>query len=298
MSVINIVKGICALKEMSIFGSNSDKKDDKIIYSMNSENGNIVSGILGTSKGVLLKWDYVKNDLHYYIKAGKSNGIYLSNLEPIAENIAYRLGEKLGVDVVRTGLLEHTISEGYHGLKGQDCLLSYSLDFKTNKQDVFIPAIDLVDISEFTYSDLGTILNGFREEINKMLVFDFIIGNYDRHLNNFGILTNADRTDLKFSPIFDNGSSLLSNFNDIELLELSPKDIDKYSIAKPFKRTQLEQFNLIKDLPKLNYAITSEEIEDIVNDYAYDLKEYRRKRIINLIERRLNYVRKIYSEKC
>lgn len=286
------------LKEMGIFGSNNNKKDDKTICSMNSENGNIASGILGTSKGVLLKWDYLKNGLHYYIKAGKSNGIYLSNLEPIAENIAYRLGKLLGIDIVKTGLLEHTISEGYHGLKGQDCLLSYSLDFKTNERDVFIPAIDLVNMAEFAYSDLGTILNSFREEINKMLVFDFIIGNYDRHLNNFGVLTNADRTDLKFSPIFDNGSSLLSNFNDVELLEVSPKDVDKYSVAKPFKRTQLAQFNLIRNLPKLNYNITSIEIEGIVNEYAYDLKEYRRKRIINLIERRLNYVRKIYSEKC
>lgn len=41
-----------------------------------------------------------------------------------------------------------------------------------------------------------------------MLVFDFLIGNSDRHQNNWAVLKSDNNTD--FSPLYDNGSSLCS----------------------------------------------------------------------------------------
>lgn len=49
----------------------------------------------------------------------------------------------------------------------------------------------------------------FVQDLDKMLVLDYIIANEDRHLNNFGLLRNAETLEwLGFAPIYDSGSSL------------------------------------------------------------------------------------------
>lgn len=282
------------MNKMNVFGDCNNKYN---IPSLNeSDQLKFKTNQVGTSKGVLLKWNFIKDGRNYFIKAGSSNGIILSPLEPIAEVISYKLGKLLGVNVVPTAITEIDINEGYYGLKKQTALVSYTEDFKTSKFNKFIPAIQLIDIKNFNYNSLGPTLTRFKEELNKMLMFDFIIGNYDRHLNNFGVLANSDMTEMVFAPIFDNGSSLLNQYNNDDLMNLNPKDVDKYSTAKPFNLTQTKQVNLINPLPEINLEINHSEITDIVNEFIYDLPEYRRKRIINFIERRLMYARKIYSK--
>lgn len=75
-----------------------------------------------------------------------------------------------------------------------------------------------------------------------MLVFDAIIGNVDRHLNNWEYVLNPDNT-VTLAPIYDFGNSLLATESRIKSCldrELGP---DK---AKPFKETHLQQLRLIK----------------------------------------------------
>ena len=51
---------------------------------------------------------------------------------------------------------------------------------------------------------------GFIEDIYKMIVFDYIILNRDRHGANIEILYNKLNGNIRLAPIFDNGLSLLS----------------------------------------------------------------------------------------
>lgn len=45
--------------------------------------------------------------------------------------------------------------------------------------------------------------------INKMIVCDYLIANYDRHYRNFGAIHNIDTLKwMRIAPIFDSGSSL------------------------------------------------------------------------------------------
>ncbi len=47
---------------------------------------------------------------------------------------------------------------------------------------------------------------GIRSFLDRMLFLDVIIGNQDRHLNNFGILRNPNTLQfIRFAPLFDNG---------------------------------------------------------------------------------------------
>ncbi|MFR1476850.1 MAG: HipA domain-containing protein, partial [Hydrogeniiclostridium mannosilyticum] len=46
--------------------------------------------------------------------------------------------------------------------------------------------------------------------LDRMIVLDYLIANEDRHLNNFGVLRNAETLEwLGFAPIYDSGSSLV-----------------------------------------------------------------------------------------
>lgn len=48
---------------------------------------------------------------------------------------------------------------------------------------------------------------GFLSDLLKMLIFDYLIGNSDRHQNNWAIISQNNKT-YTFSPLYDNSSSL------------------------------------------------------------------------------------------
>lgn len=70
--------------------------------------------------------------------------------------------------------------------------------------------------------------------LSKMFVCDFIIGNFDRHYQNFGVIRNVETLEYtRFAPIFDSGNSLWCHAESLE----TPQDYDY--IAKPFGRNGL-----------------------------------------------------------
>jgi len=89
------------------------------------------------------------------------------------------------------------------------------------------------------------IINGLdektvRRHISDTLVLDFIIGNSDRHLYNFGIIRNANTLEwVSTAPIFDTGNSLFYK-------TLTPDiRIGKDISSKPFKKIHSEQIKYV-----------------------------------------------------
>lgn len=96
-----------------------------------------------------------------------------------------------------------------------------------------------------------------KDELDDLMVFDALILNIDRHLGNFGLLVNSKTYQkIKNAPIFDNGKSLIYDFN-----------IYKGSIGK----------NYIK-----NYA---KHASKFYNSFDYQLFEHIQKRHITWIEK-------------
>ena len=86
-------------------------------------------------------------------------------------------------------------------------------------------------------------VKNIREQTEKMIVLDFLIGNEDRHFNNFGLIRNAVTLEwIGVAPIFDCGTSLWYNTQESLIKPLSPN-----LPAKPFKKTHREQIKLVKD---------------------------------------------------
>ena len=97
-------------------------------------------------------------------------------------------------------------------------------------------------------STLG--INDVEDDIQKMLVVDFIMANTDRHLRNFGFLRDSDSLEwIGVAPVYDTEKSLFLN------KALPKKSYAAINIqARPFKDNQAEQFDLLnksklKELP-------------------------------------------------
>ncbi|WP_303869352.1 hypothetical protein [Senegalimassilia anaerobia] len=88
----------------------------------------------------------------------------------------------------------------------------------TDQATEFVPAYALLCSSKHS-SDLGLYdfyvsacaAHGLdvREDVEKMLVIDFLMANFDRHWNNFGVLIDSESREwLRAAPVFDTGEAL------------------------------------------------------------------------------------------
>ncbi len=86
-------------------------------------------------------------------------------------------------------------------------------------------------------------------KLDQMLVLDYLIANEDRHLNNFGLLRNAETLKwLGFAPIYDSGSSL--GYDKVAAQIRAGRDIT----CKPFKKHHIEQLGLVSSFEWIDFA--------------------------------------------
>jgi hypothetical protein len=90
-------------------------------------------------------------------------------------------------------------------------------------------------------------LGNARQDIDRMISIDYIIGNMDRHYNNFGIIRDAETLRwIKPAPIYDSEASLWKRNIRISFAE----DIT----SKPFRKWHSEQIRLIKNYKWLDFS--------------------------------------------
>lgn len=125
----------------------------------------------------------------------------------------------------------------------------------------------------------NNILN-VREQLENMIILDYIILNEDRHLNNFGIIRNVETLKWEsIAPIFDNGQSLnIIDYNDKEVLA---KGDGRFFYGPTSFDNMLLNIKDIKryDLSKLDGVV--EEFEKLLKSYSH---------ITNMTDRRINKI--------
>ena len=171
--------------------------------------------------------------------------------------------------------------------------------------------------SFYTISNIKKTLNKIDKELFpaflKIMIFDCLVGEQDRHEENWGIIKRKNI--YKISPLYDNGCNLLREFKNIKFAQdfynkkkdfLSYIKKSKTLIYKEDKKTRYKHFELIEHLYKLYpkeitkeiknlEKLTDTKIEEIVNHIPKELlttkhKEYiiiylktRKKILINSI---------------
>ena len=123
--------------------------------------------------------------------------------------------------------------------------------------------------------------------LDRMIVLDYIIANEDRHLNNFGLLRNAETLEwYGFAPIYDSGSSL--GYDKVAGQIRSERDI----VCKPFKKHHVEQLKLVSDFNWIDFDSLAD-VDDLIKQTlsADGTKEYidesRIQSIVETVNRRI-----------
>ena len=219
--------------------------DDLDIFSPdNSSDGNLKK-----------KWKII-NNVGYLIKGGNS----FNNQEPFNEIIATKLYERI---------LDKQDYVPYELIQENDLYYS-ACPTMVNTDEELISAYYINRAIKQRGND--SLYNHFLEsckslgipnaktQIDKMLVCDYIIANYDRHYRNFGAIRNVNTLEwVGIAPIFDSGSSLWAT--------QPTSAIGSIYKSKPFKPTPEEQLELVNDLSWLDTTKLEgfeQEVEDIL----------------------------------
>ena len=127
-------------------------------------------------------------------------------------------------------------------------------------------------------------IKGAKDFMNKMLTCDYILGNSDRHYNNFGAIRDV-RT-LKFismAPIFDTGNSL-------GILKQDETELTTY----PFYKDPEKQLSLVDDFSWLDIS----KLEGFINEAKEiltlnkNISEYYISHSIEEMEKRIEYLKR------
>lgn len=221
-----------------------------------------------TSDGQLIKKWKIADGKRVLIKGGSNP----YQQEPLCEVIASGIAERLCIPHTKYTLLwEH------------EKPFSVCQDFITSETEL-VSAYHIMqsrkkpnDLSDYEFylscvEQLG--VKNIREQTEKMIVLDFLIGNEDRHFNNFGLIRNAVTLEwIGVAPIFDCGTSLWYNTQESLIKPLSPN-----LPAKPFKKTHREQIKLVKDFSWIDLKTLDgmkEEMEEILSQSPYISRERR-----------------------
>jgi hypothetical protein len=128
------------------------------------------------------------------------------------------------------------------------------------------------------------------DELNRMIVIDFIMANTDRHWTNFACLRDSDT--LKFTkptPIYDTGASFWHESPDRDIHSLSDYK------TMTFNKSGSSQIKLITDLSWYDPEVLKG-IDDYANEIfkqAYTISAERRDRLINALKARISLMNHI-----
>ena len=185
-----------------------------------------------TTNGMLRKgWRRMDGRIKLY-KGGTSGAANTGN-EPYSEFYASQIAEVMELDHV-----SYTLSK-WKGTLCCVCELFTDIDHSFVPMWRFCKTRSIKEVAEY----LRKLGDKYFEAFCDMMIFDALIYNTDRHLNNFGLMIdNKTNQPYAFAPIFDNGLSLFNyamkeDFADLETYaksRLSAFDVSFDEIAGEF----------------------------------------------------------------
>lgn len=241
-----------------------------------------------TSLGCLSKAWYVANGKCVLVK-GNSDGSLVKNgqpgYEPFSEVLASRLCKLLGFDTVT-----YELSPVYQ----YPDVTTYNMDYVSVCERYTVPdGYEVLSFYDYMLI-LGCTGSGIFQAVKKtplrkqsifnLMLVDAVVGNMDRHLNNFDLLVSD--TNVELTPFFDFGASCLSYVKDSSLKLYSGLGPDK---SKPFRDTHTRQLQLFKDCtkPVVNKEAVYSTWCDLCQDVFSLMDDYRVACIKNYIKNRM-----------
>ena len=265
----------------------SDDMGDVLFGQQKKENDFDFSSPDNTSDGCLKKRWKIINGKRCLIKGGSNP----YRQQPFNEAIATKIMARLGIEHVPYSILwengePYSVCEDF--VTADTELISAWRIMQTQKKDnsksVYRHFVDCCQT-------LGA--PDVVPALDKMIVLDYLISNEDRHLNNFGLLRNAETLEwIGFAPIYDSGSSL--GYNSL----LSQIYAEKNIASKPFKRRHDEQIKLVTSFDWIDFSKLYD-AGDMVREVFSDprakelISENRKEAIAQMVERHIESLQTI-----
>lgn len=153
-----------------------------------------------------------------------------------------------------------------------------------NEDEQLITPMDLM-LTMDKQQAIQYVINVNPKHFHQMFVFDFLVGNTDRHLRNYGIIKSS--INCKAAPVFDNDKALFSavlNDNSVLFNEFDPYLQSKAGISTLLYTDAVKIVKQYSGLENLFFVDNIEkQVRHIVNTLPTDMSEIRRKNIVHQI---------------
>lgn len=204
-----------------------------------------------------------------------------------AEKVASEVGKALKLEMMDVSLAT---------FNGRSGLILKNFIEKGNEEffdggDLLKTIVEDFDPNELDFYNLDNVLSCLRpfsleKEIVKVILFDALIANQDRHCENWGVIQREAR--IRFAPIFDNGASLGFN-NTEERIRLMFKDKNMFEAFTNKGKSIIGVGE--KKKPKIN-ALLSEVFRNLPDEFQEEIG-----RIRNLQNNTIEHILEMIPEK-
>lgn len=133
--------------------------------------------------------------------------------------------------------------------------------------------------------------HNLKQDLDKMIVLDYITCNSKRDMSNFGFLRDANTSkSIGLAPIFSNGNSLW--------IDWKKYGIGKSDDSKPFESTHEKQIELVDDFSWINFSNLDTiefDVKQVLrhSEFPYEIQE----KICKELRNRINKLEKIAINK-
>ena len=251
------------------------------------------------SKGVQSKYmkecKYIKLDMLGYEGLVESLCSEIALYTNLDNSVNYECGKYTQDDRVVNGCESNVFMNeseeefiSYHKLLKHNKVSFNKMKQKLSTEELITKMLDFVKQSTGLDSTIW---------LCKLIEFDYLIMNEDRHLRNIGVIYNHQTKEFKHMPIFDNGAGFLSNLLTYPLSE-SIKDNKRILRCKPFNPhfdLQLQAMYNVSGSSHLELVL--DEIYNIPTEQFTNYNKQIRDRVDNLLKMQVTRMKNIKSGK-
>ena len=170
--------------------------------------------------------------------------------EHVSEHLAYRIGKILDIPTAKVdiGFRDNRIGSMSHFVCDEHENLIEGISFISGKYPHYNTET-MQDEENGQYYCIDHLFNSVPSTwVNRqwleMMLFDFLIGNADRHQSNWALLVKMSTEkglsfQVRWCPLYDNGSSLCCYVNDTQLDDLLGKDLNRFNALVDSKSKSL-----------------------------------------------------------